>query len=80
MALFKQHYEEAIKILKKSGFVGGSIDPSLYVKKSAKDIVYIALYTDDNLMIGNLAAINEAIKALKKKRMVLKIMEGLQDH
>ena len=47
------------------GFVGGSIDPCLYVKKSAKGIVYIALYVDDNLSIGDIASIDDATLALK---------------
>ena len=43
-------------------------------------IVYVALYVDDNLMIGNIAAIDDAIKVFKNKGLVLKIMEGLQDY
>ena len=72
-------YYKAIKILK-SSFFGGSIDPCLYVKKSAKGIVYVALYVDDYLMIGDIAAMDDAIKALKNKGLVLKIVEGLQDY
>ena len=37
------------------------------MKKSAKGIVYIALYIDDNLMIGDMAAMDDAIEALKIK-------------
>ena len=48
-----QYYKKAVEILKSSGFVGGNIDPCLYVKKSMKGIVYIALYVDNNLMIGD---------------------------
>ena len=69
-----------MKILKNLGFVGGNVVPCLYVKKSAKCVVYIALYVDDNLMISDLAAIVEAILALKRNGLVLKIMEGLQDY
>ena len=47
-------------------------------KKSANSIVYIALY--DSLMIGNIATIDDAIRALKNKGLVLKIVEGLQDY
>ena len=67
-----------MEILKSSGFVGGSINSCLYVKRSMKGIVYVALYVDDNLMISNNATIDDAILALKNKRLVLKIMEGLQ--
>ena len=75
-----QYYKKAVEILKSSGFVGGSIDPCLYVKKSAKGIVYVALYVGNKLMIGNSATIDDAILALKKKGLMLKIVEGLQDY
>ena len=76
----RQYYKKVIEILKNSDFVGGSIDPCLYVKKSVKGIVYVALYVGDNLMIGNMAAIDNAIEALKKKELVLKIVEVIQDY
>ena len=47
------------------------------MKKSAKGIVYVPLYIDDNLMIGNMAAIVDAIEASKNKGLVLKVVEGL---
>ena len=72
----QQHYKKAMEILKSSGFEGGSIDPCLYVKRSAKGIVYVALYVDDNLMIGNKAAIDDAILALKNKGLVLRSWKG----
>ena len=75
-----QKYKKTIEILKNSGFVGGTINPCLYVKKSMKGIVYLALYLDDNLMIGDFATIDDAIKVLKSKELVLKIVEGLQDY
>ena len=75
-----QYYKKAVEILKSSGFDGGSIDPCLYVKRIAKGIVYVALYVDDNLMIGNKAAIDDAILALKSKGLVLKVVEGIQDY
>ena len=75
-----QYIKKAVEILKSSGFVGGSIDPCLYVKKSAKGMVYIALYVDDNLMVSNITAINDTTEASKSKGLVLKIVEGLQDY
>ena len=50
------------------------------MKKSAKCKVYIALYVDDNSMWGNPGAIVEAIKALQKHELLLKVMEGLQEY
>ena len=45
------------------------------MKKSANDIVYVPLYIDDNLMIGDMATIDDGIEALKGKGLVLKIVE-----
>ena len=75
MALFKQ-----LANIIKSLWRFWSIDPCLYVKKSMKGVVYAALYVDDNLMVGDIAAIDNAIEALKSKGLVLKIMDGLQDY
>ena len=66
--MFKQsqYYKNSVQILKKLGFIGGNIDPCLYVMNNKKDIVYVALYVDDNLMIVDIEAIEEAITANKK--------------
>ena len=71
-----QCYKKAADILKNSGFVESSINPCLYVKKSAKGILYIG----NNLMIGEMAINDNAIKVLKSKGLVLKFVEGLQDY
>ena len=78
--LIRQHYKKAIKILKNSGFIGGSIDQCLYMKKKPKVTVYIALYTDNNLMMGNIAALDGAKDTLKNEGLALKIVEELQDN
>ena len=59
----RQYYKKAAKILKNLGFIRGNVDPCLYVKKSAKGILYIALHVDDNLMIENMVEIVDAIVA-----------------
>ena len=38
-----QYYKKVIEILQKLGFVGGNVNPYIYVKKSEKDMVYVAL-------------------------------------
>ena len=52
----------------------------VYVKKSENDRFYVALCIDDNLMVGNVKAIDDIITVLKENGLVLKIMEGLQDY
>ena len=66
--------------MKSAGFVGGNVNPCLYIKKITKGIVYIALCIDINFMKGDIAAIDDAIEASKNKGLGLKIMEGLQDY
>ena len=70
-----QYYKEAV-----SSFIEGIIDLCLYVKKSMKGTVYVALYVNDNLMVGNIATVDNAIEALASKGLILKIAEGLQDY
>ena len=50
------------------------------MKKNKKGIVYVALCIDNNLMKGDVEAIDDAITALKENRLVLKIVERLQDY
>ena len=76
----RQYCKKAIKILKNSGFIGGNVNPWLYIKKSAKDTVFVALYLDDNLIVDNIKPIDNAIANLKNNELLLKIMEGLQDY
>ena len=40
-------------------------------------VVHWVLYIHSNFMIGDIATINEAIKALKSKRLDLQIVKGL---
>ena len=40
----------------------------------------IALYIDDNFMVGVMMTIDDAISDLKSKQLVLKIVEGLEDY
>ena len=55
-----QYCKKTVEILKSLGFVRGSIDPCLC-------IVYVALYVDDNLMIGDIATIDDAIEVLTNR-------------
>ena len=49
-----------------------------FVGESEKGEVYVASYIYDNLMIGEVEAINYAIAAFKENGIVLKIVDGLQ--
>ena len=61
----RQYYKKAIKILKNLGFLEDNVNPCLYVKKSVKSIVYTAFYIYDNLMVGEVKAVDDAISVLQ---------------
>ena len=69
----RQYYKKVVKILKDIGFTGGDVDPCLFCKRSDKGICFIALYVDDNLLIGHPAAIDDAIRQMKEHDLILKI-------
>ena len=48
-----------VEVLRKVGFTEGNVDLCLYMEKSIKGVVCIALYIDNNLIIGNPKTIAE---------------------
>ena len=50
------------------------------MKTSEKGILYIALNMDNNLIVGDVKVIDEAIAAFKENRLVLKLVKGLQNY
>ena len=57
------------------------MDPCLYIKETTKfGRVYIALYVDDNLIVGHPEAINEVIEDLRGAGLVLKVEDDLKDY
>ena len=76
----RQYYKKARGILRKIGFTGGDVDPCLFVKQSSLGIVFIALYVDDNLLVGHPKAIEDAIQQMKKHGLILKIEDDLKDY
>ena len=80
MQAARQYYKFFIKILKKIGFVGGDADPCLMMRKNKDGVVYIAIWVDDSLLIGNEKAINATIDDMKKEGLSLKIEGNLDDY
>ena len=77
----RQYYKKIVKILKSIGFEGGDVDPCLFVKKDDKlGLVYIALYVDDNLLVGHTLAVDDVIKKMKEKGLILKVENDLHDY
>ena len=76
----RQYHKKAVEILKKIGFSGGEIDPCLFSKKTESGIVIVALYVDDNLMIGHEKAIEEMIVQLEENGLKLKVENDFSDY
>ena len=76
----RQYNKKIVDILKQIGFAGGDVDPCLLVKKTDKGTCFIALYVDDNLLIGTPSLIEDTIHQLKKHNLVLKVIGDLQDY
>ena len=66
--------------LREIGFVGGYADPCLMMRKDKTGIVFIAIWVDDSLLIGNDKAIDQVISDLKKGGLTLKIEGELDDY
>ena len=56
------------------------MDPCLFWRKSSKGTCYIALYVNVNILIGDLAAIDEVIELLRSKGFILKVEDKLTDY
>ena len=67
----RQYYKKFISVLKKIGFKGGYPDPCLLTRKNESGVVYIAIWVDDLLMVGDTKAINQAIEDLQKQGFTL---------
>ena len=76
----RQWWKKLIEILKRIGFVVNKADPCLLMRKSEKGIVYIGLYVDDCLCIGDKEAINEVLELMKREGLSLKVEENLTDY
>ena len=76
----RQYYKKVVKIKKEIGFTGGNVDPCLFCKRSDKGICFIALYVDDNLLVGHPPAIDDAIRQMREHDLILKIEDTLHDY
>ena len=75
----RQWWKKFVKILREIGFEGGYADPCLFTRKDDKGIIFIALYVDDCLCIGNEAAIKDMVHSLRNRDLKLTVDEKLRD-
>ena len=76
----RQYYKKFTKILKKLGFLGGDVDPCLFTRKDKYGLVFVAIYVDDNLVVGHKKAVDRTITQLREEGLVLKVEDNLHDY
>jgi hypothetical protein len=67
-------------LLKGCGFQGNSVNPCLWTKFKEHGIVFVGIYVDNCLVIGNENGINDIINGLKTYKFGLKIANDLKDY
>ncbi len=76
----RQYHKKAVEVLQKIGFNGGQVDPCLFWKQYEKDVVFVTIYVDDNLIVGHPKAIENTIEQLRKNGFVVKVEDDLRDY
>jgi len=76
----RQYYKKFISTLRELGFVGGYPDPCLMTRHGKEGVVFIAIWVDDSLLVGDQKAIDKTIEDLKRKGFTLKVEGSLQDY
>ena len=76
----RQWHKKMVKILEECGFKKSEVDPCLFLEKFEEGTVYIAIYVDDNLVIGPKKSIKKTINILNAKGLLLKIQDDLKDY
>ncbi|KAL9190074.1 hypothetical protein ACHAXT_007285 [Thalassiosira profunda] len=76
-----RYHKRFVEILKSIGFEGGNVDPCLLWRKDKHGTVYVAIYVDDNFMVGDKSAIESVIRQLRAPphNLVLKLRETFGD-
>ena len=76
----REWWKKLTSILRRIGFTGGTVDPCLMFYRSEKGQVFMAIYVDDCLCIGDKEAIKEVIEKMEAEGLKLKIEENLEDY
>ena len=76
----RQFWIKYVEILRKIGFEGGYPDPCLYSRRDENGVVFLAVWVDDSLLVGDSKAIDKAIQDLKDEGFTLKEDGSLDDY
>ena len=75
----RQYWRKFVSIMKSFGFELSKADPCLMFRENENGICMIAIYVDDNYLVGNQDAIDEATNQLKEK-FSIKIEDEQNDY
>jgi hypothetical protein len=76
----RQYYKTFIGALRSVGFVGGYADPCLMMRKDHNGVVYVGIWVDDSLIVGDTAAIQATVRDLQETGFKLKTDGTLEDY
>jgi len=76
----REYFKKFIHVLKNIGFIGGTIDPCLMLRRNKSGIVYIAIYVDDCLLMGDRPAVDKAIEDIQKGGFKIKLEDTMGDY
>jgi hypothetical protein len=66
----REFYKKLVLALKGCGFQGNSVDPCLWTKYTEHGIVFVGIYVDNCLVIGNEYGINYVIDRQKNLQIL----------
>ncbi len=75
----RQYYKKFISVLRNLGFKGGYPDPCLMTRQTRCGVVFIPIWVDDLLLVGNKGAIEETISDLRREGFTLNVEGSLHD-
>ena len=70
-----RYYAYMAKTLRSMGFKGGDINPCLIVKWINGRVCFVGLYVDNNLILSHPELVDDTIKQLRQKGLILKISD-----
>ncbi len=68
----KLYHKQDVKELHKIGFNGREVGSCFFRKRYEKGVVFVAIYVDDNLIVGHPKAIEDTIEQVEKESICCK--------
>ena len=76
----REWWKKLKKTLETIGFKGGNVDPCVFHYRGPEGTVFVGLYVDDCLCIGDRNAIDFTVQGLKEQGLKVKVENDLSDY